>query len=105
MQQIGSYDQGSLFISNLRNVYPFEAYMVSSSAGSRSISIEFDDGTTGVDEIPLVSNNEGRVKVYSISGQKVIDTRKADFEACWQQLPSGIYIVNGKKKAKIVGEK
>ena len=101
----GSYDQGSLFISNLRNVYPFEAYMVSSSAGSRSISIEFDDGTTGVDEIPLVSNNEGRVKVYSISGQKVIDTRKADFEACWQQLPSGIYIVNGKKKAKIVGEK
>ena len=101
----GSYDQGSLFISNLRNVYPFEAYMVSSSAGSRSISIEFDDGTTGVDEIPLVSNNEGRVKVYSISGQKVIDTRMADFEAYWQQLPSGIYIVNGKKKAKIVGEK
>ena len=69
------------------------------------MSIEFDDGTTGVDEIPLVGYNEGRVKVYSISGQKVIDTRMADFEACWQQLPSGIYIVNGKKKAKIVGEK
>ena len=94
----GSYDPGSRFIRNL-DVYPFEGYMTSSS-GTRTLSIVFDDGTTGMDNMPLAVRSTGRVKVYSLSGQLLIDTTQPDFDPHWQQLPSGVYIVNGQKRLK-----
>ena len=95
----GSYDKGSRFIPNLRPVYPFEAYMttLSSSYAKPFIEIEFEDGTTGIDVIPMTGNKEGSVKVYSLNGQLIIDTDKYDLEEKLKHLPSGIYIVNGKK--------
>ena len=95
----GSYDAGSRFISNLRDVYPFEAYMTTSSSSARTLGIDFADGTTGIDEIPMAGNGE-RVKVYSLSGLLLIDSEQSEWESLWQQLPSGVYIVNGKKTIK-----
>ena len=95
----GSYEAGSRFISNLRDVYPFEAYMTTSSSSARTLGIDFADGTTGIDEIPMAGNGE-RVKVYSLSGLLLIDSEQSEWESLWQQLPSGVYIVNGKKTIK-----
>ena len=98
----GSYDKGSRFIPNLRPVYPFEAYMTTSSSSYAKpfIEIDFEDGTTGIDVIPMTSDKEGRVKVYSLNGQLIIDTDNYDLEEKLKHLPSGIYIVNGKKIIK-----
>jgi hypothetical protein len=96
----GSYEAGSRFISNLRNVYPFEAYMTTSSSSARSLTIDFEDDATGIDEIPMAERSGRRVKVYSLSGLLLIDSELGKWETLWQQLPSGVYIVNGKKTIK-----
>lgn len=93
------YEPGSRFVSDLRIVYPFEAYITSSS-NARSMAIEFDHGTTDVDEIPMADGNEGRVMVYSLGGQLLIDADKSSWHALWHQLPPGVYLVNGKKVLK-----
>ena len=95
-----SYDAGSRFISNLRNVYPFEAYMTTSSSAARTLSIEFEDGTTGIEEIPLNGQSNKVVKVYTLTGILVFSAHQNDFTEKWNNLPSGVYIVNGQKMIK-----
>lgn len=57
------------------------------------ISIAYRKATTGLDNL-ATDKAEDRWEVINLKGQKVLDTeRKADIEA----LPSGIYIVNGRK--------
>ena len=91
----GSYDAGSRFITNM-SVYPFEAYMTSSS-GARYLSIVFEDETTGMDGIPFADRNDCRVRVYSMTGQLVIDAGESEYKLLLQQLQPGVYIINGKK--------
>ena len=95
----GSYDQGSCFISGLRDVRPFEAYMTGSSSRG-VIEINFDDGTTDMFDVLFSTGDAQEVIVYSLSGQQVIRTTQRDFDAVWQQLSKGVYIVNGKKMIK-----
>lgn len=96
-----SYDSGSMFISNLRKVYPFEAYLTTNSPNvSQVMSMVFEDETEGIGEIIVTKCKEARVKVYSLSGQMVIDSDSADFDELRKQLPSGVYVVNGKKIIK-----
>ena len=64
------------------------------------MTIEFDDGTTGMDNILFAIRSSNRVKVNFLSGQLLIDTTQPDFDSLWQQLPSGVYIVNGQKMMK-----
>ena len=86
----GGYDEGSRFVSNLRTVSPFEAYMTDSSAGAKqTIDIEFSDAT-GIDE--LTGDRDNGTSVYTIMGQKVKDSRLKN-----GTLPQGIYIKNGRK--------
>ena len=92
-----SYDDGSRFVSNLRQVYPFEAYMTSNSAMSKTISIEFENGATGIDEVLITGEGRNVVKVYSIDGQLLIDSKSVGWKSRWQLLPAGVYIVNGRK--------
>ncbi len=103
---------GSVFISNLRIIYPFEAYFYyNDPTGARSvIDIPFADNTsTGIDT-PFRSSfrsAEGRLQgknvqrstfnVYSLSGQLVYSGSADDLNALKQQLPAGVYLVNGKK--------
>ena len=95
----GSEKPGSIFIRDLRDVRPFEAYMTGSSSRG-IIEINFDDGTTDMLDI-LYSTDESReVTIHTLSGQQVIRTTQREFDAVWQQLPKGVYIVNGKKMIK-----
>ena len=95
-----SYDAGSIFINNLREIYPFEAYMTTSSSNVRCLTIGFEDGATGIDEIPMKYSADGVVEVFALGGQLIVKTCKAEFEKVWQQLPRGVYVVNGKKAIK-----
>ena len=93
----GGYDEGSRFVSNLRTVSPFEAYMTDSSAGAKqTIDIEFSDAT-GIDEL---TGDSGRLNtVYTLSGQLVVRTySEQEMLKALEQQPEGVYIVNGKKK-------
>lgn len=94
----GGYDWGSRFIGNLRDVYPFEAYMLTSSAEAREfIEIEFEDEVTGLDGIPMRNDSERKVAVYSISGQLIMREKRDLLDEKLHCLPSGIYIVDGNK--------
>ena len=95
-----SANPGSEFVSDLRRVYPFEAYMTTSSSAARSLSIVFDDGTTGVDEIPQREQKVGLMTVYTLTGMLMFSVPQSDFAEKWKSLPSGVYIVNGQKMIK-----
>lgn len=91
----GGYNAGSIFISNLRTVAPFEAVMTSSSAASRVIGIDFNE-TTGIESLPTVYRNI--YNVYNLNGQLLIKADNVEEQdRLMNQLPPGVYIVNGKK--------
>ena len=95
----GSYEAGSCFISDLRDIRPFEAY-ISDSSTRGIFEINFDGGATDIDRI-LFSVDEGqKVTIHTLSGLQVVSTTQRDFDAVWQQLPKGVYIVNGTKWIK-----
>ena len=96
----GNYDAGSRFIANLRDVRPFEAYMTGSSSTRGIIEISFNDGTTDMLDILLSTDESQKVSIHTLSGQQIIRTTQCDFNAVWQQLPKGVYIINGKKWIK-----
>ena len=96
----GTYDAGSRFISNLRDVRPFEAYMTSSSSTRSVIEINFDDGMTDIDDIQLTADEDQEITIHTLSGQEVARTILRDFDQIWNSLPMGVYIVNGKKWIK-----
>ena len=91
--------EGSAFIKDLRDVKPFEVYMMIDSNGyaTRCISIFGDDETTGVMDLPTPSDHNGNNKIYTLSG-RLIKQCKDDKDM--QNLPKGVYIVNGKKVIK-----
>ena len=95
----GSYDAGSRFIANLRDVRPFEAY-ISNSSTRGIIEISFDDGATDMLDILLPTDENQELTIHTLSGQQVTRTSQRDFDAVWQQLPKGVYIINGKKWIK-----
>ncbi len=95
----GNYDAGSRFIANLRDVRPFEAY-ISNSSTRGIIEINFDDGTTDMFDILLPTDENQEVTIHTLSGQQITRITQRDFETIWQQLPKGVYIVNGKKWIK-----
>lgn len=91
--------EGSAFIRELRDVGPFEAYMMieGNVSATRSVSIFGDDETTGIIDLPMSSDYNGNNKVYSLSG-RLIKQGKDDKDL--QNLPKGVYIINGKKVIK-----
>lgn len=91
--------EGSAFIRDSRRVRPFEAYMTIDSGGgtTRSINI-FDDDTTGIMNLPLAcKNKDGVLRVYSLSGMLL---KQGKDEKILNDLPNGVYVVNGKKIVK-----
>ena len=95
----GSYEAGSCFISDLRDIRPFEAYFSDSS--TRGIfEINFDGGATDIDRIQFSADEGQKVTIHTLSGMQVVHTTQRDFDAVWQQLPRGVYIVNGTKWIK-----
>lgn len=96
--EAGGYTEGSAFVSNLRAVSPFEAYMTTSENNAkRAFFIEFSE-TTGIDEMPSADNKGGLHKVFNLNGQLVKKTKSQnELDETLKQLPTGVYIINGKK--------
>ena len=95
----GGYDPGSCFIPNLRDIHPFEAYMTGNSSRG-IIEINYDAGTTDVFDILFSTDDAQELTIYTLGGLQVARATQRNFDAVWQQLPKGVYIVNGKKKIK-----
>ena len=95
----GSYEAGSRFISDLRDIRPFEAF-ISDSSTRGIIEINFDDNTTEINQILFSTNEEQKVIIHTLSGQKIDNLNLSNFEQHWNDLPKGVYIVNGKKLIK-----
>ena len=72
---------------------------IDSGGGStRSISIFDDNNTTGIINFPLAYNNKnGEIRVYSLSGTLL---KQGKDEKILNDLPKGVYVVNGKKIVK-----
>lgn len=64
------------------------------NGGDKKLSVDFGDGdiTNGISDITVEGeNNVNATGIYNLNGQKVSDGTSTD------NLPKGIYIVNGKK--------
>lgn len=96
--EAGGYTEGSAFVSDLRAVSPFEAYMTTDASNAkRAFFIEFNE-TTGIDEIPSADNKGGLHKVFNLNGQLVKKANtQSELDETLKQLPTGVYIINGKK--------
>lgn len=96
--EAGGYTEGSAFVSGLRAVSPFEAYMTTDANNAkRAFLIEFSE-TTGIDEIPSADNKDGLHKVFNLNGQLVKKTNtQSELDETLKELPTGVYVINGKK--------
>jgi len=94
--EVGDYTEGSAFVSGLRAVSPFEAYMTTNDSNAkRAFLIDFNE-TTGISDVPIVGRKD-KIVVYNMAGQQVKIIDKAYFRELKNHLPSGVYIVDGKK--------
>jgi hypothetical protein len=96
----GGYDAGSRFISNLRDIRPFEAYISQGSSTRGIIEIGFGDGTTGMAEVMAIYDADRLIDIHTLNGQKVAQAKQSELDVILDQLPHGVYIVNGKKIVK-----
>ena len=97
VSQTGGYDAGSKFISNLRDVRPFEAYISQASSTRGIYDINMEDGTTSMDAVLTLLDPDREIDIYTLSGQKVKRVKQCDLDNVIDQLPHGVYIVNGQK--------
>ena len=92
------YREGSVFVRNLRQVRPFEAYCTNATGGPHLIPIK-SDMLTGIGEVMRDGENEKMRNektsaVYDLSGRRISVSAATSVRSV---LPKGIYIVNGKK--------
>ena len=92
--------KGQKFIQGTATVKPFHCYFISAADGSDDDYSNMDIVTSvkGV-MMPFASENEV-VSVYNISGMKVGTTKVVDGRISLDELPKGIYIINGHKFIK-----
>ena len=93
-----SYREGSIFVSGLRDVKPFEAYTSHSEGtqgGSRVISLdEMGMGeATGIDDVMASGRGTSGAPVYDLQGRRVVEPN----EAIDSKLQRGVYIQQGRK--------
>jgi len=88
---VSGVDDGSHFVLNLRRVHPFEAYMITSTNGTRAIDISdgMDDGIAEEEQMPM--------HVYNLKGLMMNTEDGKSMEEIKRTLPSGVYIINGHK--------
>lgn len=94
-----TYVNGSAFIPGLRDVKPFEAYIVNHSLQATPLRIGdlFEGGTTDImaaemDELGRIGQHEG---VFDLTGRQ-ISVSEADLRGR-HLLERGLYIINGQK--------
>ena len=90
----GLHLEGSIFLADLRDAQPFEAYTVNSDASVKAINLfDIESGINSiVQDLELGDEDlQHRSAVYDLTGRKVSTTGDT------QTLKKGIYIINGKK--------
>ena len=87
------FAEGSKFIQALRPARPFEAYMISQTASVKPWYDIFEQIPTEIRDLPVRDEEQGKERVYDLSGREVSGERTAN-----GRLPKGIYIINGKKQ-------
>ncbi len=88
------------FSKNIKTAKPFSLYLTSTLASdAEKVNIVYPEGLleTGIDEIDADMNGK-MVDVYTVDGVKVKTAQYGD--KMLEGLPSGLYIVNGKKFVK-----
>ena len=98
---VDGYEEGSVFISNYRDVRPFEVYTFhepNRASGSRFISVSSlfggeSDDSTGIIDVMEKQNGEV-VKVYSINGSLIKQGNRSEV---MNNLPKGLYIIGNQK--------
>lgn len=77
------------------HVLPFRAYIYKANLTTQisveSISWGIGDETTGIKEIPIISNTSKDNRIFTLDGKLVNQTGNPN------NLPKGIYIINGRK--------
>ena len=88
--------EGSVFLSDYRDVRPFEVYMPNPTGTRRAIRLDemIGSGTTGIFILPTKNEVNDHVCVYTLSGQLVNQGNKNEVV---KNLSKGVYIINGKK--------
>ena len=96
--ETGSRNPGSTFISNLRNISPFEAYMATSVASApMMMPITFED-ETGINDLTNIFSKNSHLRIYNMVGQMIQQCHsQEELQTVIQELKEGIYIINGKK--------
>lgn len=104
---------GSSFVNNSRDIAPFECYVVC-KPGSGEMPAAFDlppkvptaiDNETVTDSkiyaadgnLVVISNEPAEVAVYNIAGQMVLLQKVEAGKTIINDMPRGVYIVNGQK--------
>ncbi|MBQ8064070.1 MAG: hypothetical protein IJ200_00245 [Prevotella sp.] len=85
----GTNAEGSIFVANLREVRPFEAYTLHTNGSRPFVTVEELMGDkTGIGDAVRITDGEKTENnnVYNLGGQRVTTPQK------------GVYIVSGKKK-------
>ena len=89
-----SSDMGGRFVKGLRAVYPFEAYMTTTS-NTRSIGV-LDDMTTAIKTVhSMVDEKSQGIRIYDLRG--VLVKSGTSMEDVKSGLKAGVYMVQGKK--------
>jgi hypothetical protein len=101
LTETGYKTAGSIFIRNLRDIRPFEAYFETGSAAAREfIPIDFvNEAVTGLEEVlyGVKSHSADGIRVYNTAGQLLRMSKAKTISEATEGLPAGIYVINGKK--------
>ena len=98
----GTLPAGSIF-GSYGDVTPFRGYIYTTAAGAQTHGVPSLGGNdaTGIETLYQDSYKpSGNVQIYDIKGQLVKSVTSDELEQTVEQLPSGIYIINGKKRVK-----
>ncbi len=94
--------EGTAFLQTDGEAKPFRAYFVGkndAANAARQLSIYIDDDTPTAIALPNVNTAQPSA-IFNLSGMKVGQTSNASDGTATQNLPKGIYIINGKKIVK-----
>ena len=98
-EEVEGNPEGSVFVSNYRDIQPFEVYTIHTGRNSRSNIIKLSslynggNGFTDIDSA-IQTVDSDNVKVYNLNGTLLRQGNRTDV---MQNLPKGIYIINNMK--------
>jgi len=92
---------GSSFVYGNYIIYPFRAYFRMQSGMINAPEILIIDSSDDTDGIMIpAAGKEETVSVYNLSGIKVAETRMVNGQVDIDNLPNGVYVINGQKIIK-----